>query len=52
VFHFEGADGDKDSSKYLGHGMEKIEGFAREGAMFVFGGVLPNPAEGGKGIRT
>ncbi len=32
----------------LGHGMEKIEGFAREGAMFVFGGVLPNPAEAGK----
>ena len=27
----------------LGHGMEKIEQFAREGMMFCFGGVLPNP---------
>ncbi len=32
----------------LGHGMEKIEGFAREGAMFVLGHVLPNPAEAAK----
>jgi CNT family concentrative nucleoside transporter len=32
----------------LGHGMEKIEGFAREGAMFVLGNVLPNPPELGK----
>lgn len=32
----------------LGHGMEKIEGFAREGAMFCFGHVLPNPPEAAK----
>lgn len=32
----------------LGHGMEKIEGFARQGAMFCFGGVLPNPPEAAK----
>jgi len=32
----------------LGHGMEKIEGFAREGAKFVFGNILPDPAEAGK----
>jgi CNT family concentrative nucleoside transporter len=32
----------------LGRGMEKIEGFARQGAMFVFGGVLPNPPEAAK----
>lgn len=29
--------------QFLGHGMEKIEQFAREGMMFCFGGVLPNP---------
>lgn len=27
----------------LGQGMQKIEEFAREGSMFVLGGVLPNP---------
>jgi CNT family concentrative nucleoside transporter len=32
----------------IGHGMEKIEGFARQGAMFCFGGVLPNPPEAAK----
>jgi CNT family concentrative nucleoside transporter len=29
----------------LGHGMEKIEGFGREGMKFVLGQVLPNPPE-------
>jgi concentrative nucleoside transporter, CNT family len=29
----------------LGHGMEKIEGFAREGSRFVFGGVLPDASK-------
>ncbi len=32
----------------LGHGMEKIEQFAREGAKFCFGNVLPNPPEAAK----
>lgn len=32
----------------IGHGMEKIEQFAREGAKFVFGNVLPNPVEASK----
>ncbi len=32
----------------LGKGMEKIEQFAREGAMFCFGHVLPNPPEAAK----
>ena len=31
--------------QFLGHGMEKIEGFAREGAKFVLGGVLPDQHE-------
>lgn len=34
--------------KYLGHCMEKIEMFGREGGKFVFGNVLPNPGELGK----
>lgn len=29
----------------LGHGMERIEGFGREGMKFVLGNVLPNPPE-------
>lgn len=32
----------------IGRGMQKIEGFAREGAKFCFGGVLPNPPEAAK----
>jgi concentrative nucleoside transporter, CNT family len=32
----------------IGQGMEKLEQFAREGAKFVFGNVLPNPAEASK----
>ncbi|MBK7149101.1 MAG: NupC/NupG family nucleoside CNT transporter [Bacteroidetes bacterium] len=32
----------------LGHGMEKIEQFAREGAKFCFGNILPNPPEAAK----
>jgi CNT family concentrative nucleoside transporter len=31
--------------RFLGHGMEKIESFAREGAKFVLGGVLPDSVE-------
>lgn len=31
--------------RFLGHGMEKIEGFAREGAKFVLGGTLPDAGE-------
>ncbi len=31
--------------KFLGHGMEKIESFAREGAKFVLGGTLPDSVE-------
>ncbi|MDZ4757631.1 MAG: nucleoside transporter C-terminal domain-containing protein [Bacteroidota bacterium] len=31
--------------KWIGHGMEKIESFGREGGKFVFGNVLPNPPE-------
>ncbi|HLP18751.1 MAG TPA: nucleoside transporter C-terminal domain-containing protein [Chitinophagales bacterium] len=34
--------------RFLGHGMEKIEGFAREGAKFVLGGTLPDAGELGK----
>lgn len=34
--------------QFIGHGMEKIEQFGREGAKFVLGPVLPNPAEAGK----
>lgn len=30
--------------RWIGKGMEAIEGFAREGAKFAFGQVLPNPA--------
>ncbi len=26
--------------KWLGHGMEKLEGFAKEGASFVYGGII------------
>ncbi len=32
----------------IGHGMEKIEQFGREGAKFVLGPVLPDPAQAGK----
>lgn len=32
----------------IGHGMEKIEQFAREGAKFCFGNILPNPPEAAK----
>lgn len=32
----------------LGHGMEKIEAFGREGAKFVFGQVLPDAGQLGK----
>ena len=31
--------------QFLGKGMGKIEEFGREGARFVFGGVLPDPAK-------
>jgi CNT family concentrative nucleoside transporter len=34
--------------QFLGSGMEKIESYAREGAKFVFGDVLPNPGALGK----
>jgi CNT family concentrative nucleoside transporter len=32
----------------LGHGMEKIEAFGREGAKFVFGQILPDAGQLGK----
>jgi CNT family concentrative nucleoside transporter len=35
----------KNFFQYLGHGMEKIEGFGREGAKFVFGDVLADKAQ-------
>jgi CNT family concentrative nucleoside transporter len=34
--------------QFLGRGMEKIESFAREGAKFVLGGVLPDAGQLGK----
>ncbi len=35
----------RDFFRFLGRGMERIESFAREGAKFVLGGVLPDSAE-------
>lgn len=38
--------------QYLGKGMEKIEHFAREGAAFVFGGVMVNTPDGAMDFRA